>query len=162
MCFILSAGVQISSCRHASQGPAILTSLSNHDDPNMDLRGPHVALPGSGHISSTDSISRLWEEAIKALSEKDKSSLPLNQAIRPDTLLADTNEQINRTKGRAITLPTGETFLVRDALEKIARWVKKFVEVGDVAVQYDSGHAALPWAALRAILRVRNTVLAAR
>ena len=34
------------------------------------------------------------------------------------------------------------------------RWVRKFVEVGDVVAQYDPGHAALPWALVRFVLQV--------
>ena len=33
-------------------------------------------------------------------------------------------------------------------------WIRKFVEVGDIAIQYDPGHAALPWAAIRFLLQV--------
>lgn len=44
--------------------------------------------------------------------------------------------------------------VIRDQLEKVAVWVNKFKETGDVAVQYDPGHASLPWAAVRFILQV--------
>ena len=30
----------------------------------------------------------------------------------------------------------------------------KFKELGDIAVQYDTGHASLPWAGIRFILQV--------
>jgi len=33
-------------------------------------------------------------------------------------------------------------------------WVKKFRDVGDVVVQYDPTHAALPWAGVRLLLQV--------
>nr|POF13582.1 vegetative incompatibility protein het-e-1 [Quercus suber] len=49
-------------------------------------------------------------------------------------------------QGKPIRLPNGESFFVRDILEKMSRRVKKFVAVGDTVVQYDPGHAALPWA----------------
>lgn len=46
---------------------------------------------------------------------------------------------------------------------KIVSWAQKFMEVGDVAVNYDPGHAALPWAAVRLLLQVmvNNTTRAA-
>jgi hypothetical protein len=47
-----------------------------------------------------------------------------------------------------------ETIIIRDVFEKVSCWISKFVEVVDVAVQYDPGHAALPWAAVRALLKV--------
>jgi predicted nicotinamide N-methyase len=52
------------------------------------------------------------------------------------------------------TKPNGDTIIVRDVLEKIARWVDKFRETGDIIVQYDPGHAALPWAAVRFLLQI--------
>jgi hypothetical protein len=34
------------------------------------------------------------------------------------------------------------------------KWVSKFKAVGDMAVQYDPAHAALPWAGVRVLLQV--------
>lgn len=48
--------------------------------------------------------------------------------------------------------------VLRDVFAKIAFWIEKFVEVGDVAVQYDPGHAALPWALVRFLLKVLGQV----
>ena len=44
--------------------------------------------------------------------------------------------------------------IIRDKLEKVVVWVNKFKELGDIAVQYDTGHASLPWAGIRFILQV--------
>lgn len=44
---------------------------------------------------------------------------------------------------------------LRDCATKIITWLKTFKEIGDIAVQYDPVHAALPWAAFRFILQVR-------
>lgn len=120
----------------------------------MRASGPH-------HTADTMSRWALWEKAVDALPQKDKDTLPLDRVTTPAELLADTNDRISRAKGKPVILPNGETFLVRDVLEKIAKWVKKFVEVGDVAAQYDPGHAALPWAALRLILQVSDRSSAA-
>jgi hypothetical protein len=43
--------------------------------------------------------------------------------------------------------------IVHDQLEKIIAWVNKFKEIGDLAVQYDPVHAALPWAGVRFFLQ---------
>lgn len=50
---------------------------------------------------------------------------------------------------------TGEQIIVRDLFAKIARWIAKFKEAGDVAAQYDPAHASLPWAGVRILLQVR-------
>lgn len=52
------------------------------------------------------------------------------------------------------TKPNGDTIIVRDVLEKIVRWIEKFKDTGDIIVQYDPSHAALPWAAVRFLLQI--------
>jgi len=59
-----------------------------------------------------------------------------------------------RIKGRK-----GQTIIIRDVLEKIANWIDKFKSIGDQAVSYDPGHAALPWAGIRFILQVCYSIL---
>ena len=41
---------------------------------------------------------------------------------------------------------------VREKAEKLMSWITKFKEIGDIVVQYDPVHAALPWAGIRSIL----------
>jgi hypothetical protein len=48
----------------------------------------------------------------------------------------------------------GEDVILRDVFAKVIVWVNKLKEVGDMAVQYDPVHAALPWAAVRFVLQV--------
>jgi len=47
---------------------------------------------------------------------------------------------------------------VQGAADRLVGWITKFKEVGDIAVQYDPVHAALPWAGVRFILLVRSTL----
>ena len=49
-------------------------------------------------------------------------------------------------RGRAVNL--------RDRADKIISWLAKFKEIGDIVVQKDPGHAALPWAGIRFFLQV--------
>jgi hypothetical protein len=68
--------------------------------------------------------------------------------------LAVTNERKEECiKKRWKVSIKGRTIILSDLLEKVAVWVNKFVAVGDTAVQYDPGHAALPWVAIRFILK---------
>jgi bifunctional pyridoxal-dependent enzyme with beta-cystathionase and maltose regulon repressor activities len=52
------------------------------------------------------------------------------------------------------TKRNGDVVIIRDTLSRIVEWVKKFRDVGDVVVQYDPTHAALPWAGVRLLLQV--------
>jgi hypothetical protein len=54
------------------------------------------------------------------------------------------------TRGK-FKMPNGEVIIMRDVVEKITKWVKMFVAVGDVATTYHPEPAALPWAAMRCI-----------
>ena len=49
----------------------------------------------------------------------------------------------------------GETIVMRDVARKILQWIDKFKEIGDIIIQFDPGHAVLPWAGLRFLLKVR-------
>nr|POE77557.1 hypothetical protein CFP56_09204 [Quercus suber] len=90
----------------------------------------------------------LWQRALQCLRPKDRAVLPLNAAIKPDELIIEIEKYQSQSKRKSIRLPNGETLFVRDVLEKVSRWLKKFVQVGDAIAQYDPGHAALPWAAV--------------
>ena len=50
----------------------------------------------------------------------------------------------------------GEEVILRDLFEKMTKWVNKFKEVGDLAMQCNPAHAALPWAAVRFLLQVSD------
>ena len=41
--------------------------------------------------------------------------------------------------------------VARDHWEKVAIWIKQSKNVGDILVQYDSGHGSLPWGGIRFI-----------
>ena len=48
-----------------------------------------------------------------------------------------------------------EEVVLRDVGMKILRWIDTFKKIGDIIVQYDPVHAALPWAGFRFLLQVR-------
>ena len=52
----------------------------------------------------------------------------------------------------------GREIVLRDIFNKITDSVIKFKEVGDVLVQYDPAHTAIPWAVVRFVLQVRDSI----
>jgi len=48
----------------------------------------------------------------------------------------------------------GRQIILRDVAQKVIIWLNKFKEIGDVAVNFDPVHAALPWAGVRFLLEV--------
>ncbi|KAL8875832.1 MAG: hypothetical protein Q9198_005861, partial [Flavoplaca austrocitrina] len=109
-------------------------------------------------MASTASFS-LWDKAVQSLSDEDKQSINFSQTDKP-TILADVlqaaeqKKQLCMHKRWKFTKQNGHVIIVRDVCEKIIKWIHKFKEIGDVAIQYDPSHAALPWAAVRFFLQL--------
>lgn len=101
-----------------------------------------------------------WDKAFRRLSKDDQRRLNHMQGDKLNVLediLGAVKEKRNlcRQKRWTFKKPSGERIILRDVCEKVIVWVDKFKQVGDAAVQYDPGHAALPWAGVRFILQVR-------
>ncbi|KAF4963269.1 hypothetical protein FSARC_8707 [Fusarium sarcochroum] len=100
-----------------------------------------------------------WGQAYDSLSGELKATLNQATTHKRDILAAVLNAAENQ---RSISLrkrwkfkrSNGEVVIVRDVLEKIAKWVDCFKTVGDTAVQFDASNASLPWAAVRLLLQV--------
>ena len=99
----------------------------------------------------------LWDLAASQLSEKNKACINFSPAFKLDDLLAAVDDRKHDCQQNQWTVERGpgrNAIVLRDVLTKIATWIEKFVACGDCAVQYDPGHAALPWAAVRFLLKV--------
>lgn len=99
----------------------------------------------------------LWEEAYRTLDKNTSSLLPsadTDPRILPTEILNLVNEKKEESlrKRWKFKRGNGEEVVLRDIFEKIVQSVNKFKRVGDLAVQYDPAHAALPWAAARFLL----------
>ncbi|ORY16076.1 hypothetical protein BCR34DRAFT_584541 [Clohesyomyces aquaticus] len=102
----------------------------------------------------------LWQEALQTLPDEDRSRYELlmgkgagHKDIITDVLAATEERKEECKRKRWKVKFRGKAIILRDLLDKVAVWIHKFVAVGDNAVQYDPGHAALPWAAVRFILK---------
>jgi hypothetical protein len=100
----------------------------------------------------------LWEKAAESLSAEDKQNInfePLDNLTIVNAVLKVVEDKKKlRMRGRWTFTKGGKQIIIRDLLEKIVVWVNKFKEIGDLAVQYDPAHAALPWAGVRFLLQV--------
>jgi hypothetical protein len=70
----------------------------------------------------------------------------------------DTSKQNAIDSRWTFTRKNKETVIIRDVFLKIIRWADSFKQVGDIVIQYDPGHAALPWAGIRFLLQVRREI----
>ena len=109
--------------------------------------------------TSTTQTKDLWAIAIGKVTDDDKARLNVYRTDKVavlDDILSSVREKQNvcLQKRWVFQKGSGESLVVRDLVDKIAVWVGKFIKVGDVAVQYDTAHAALPWAAVRFLLQL--------
>ncbi|PGH18939.1 hypothetical protein AJ80_04266 [Polytolypa hystricis UAMH7299] len=105
-----------------------------------------------------------WEEAIDLLSPEDKEIVVAVQTKTPDRRAAieAVLETAKQTRDECLSrrwkiVRKGKTIILRDVLEKVTVWINRFKGVGDALVQYDPGHATIPWAIIRLFLQVTVT-----
>ena len=102
----------------------------------------------------------LWDKAVESLRDKHKYNIDFQRTDK-GAILAEILEEIQKKKQACIERrlkykrKNGEFVILYDVFEKMIKWVTKFKEIGDIAMQYDAGHAALPWAAVRFFIQVR-------
>jgi hypothetical protein len=106
-------------------------------------------------------LKNLWDKAAETLSHADRQEIDFDRSDKR-AILSDVLNMVNIRKDQCLRSRwkyknrNGEDVVLRDLMEKMAKWVNKFKEVGDVAVQYDPTHAALPWAGVRFLLQVSS------
>lgn len=106
--------------------------------------------------------SSLWALALSSLPEKDQRIFKIPNTSSPDTkhilndilsALESQRDRCKRDKWTTISI-AGKELIIRDICAKVAAYVRKFLEVVDIAVQFDPVHAALPWAGVRFLLQL--------
>ncbi|KAJ4860026.1 ankyrin repeats (3 copies) domain-containing protein [Trichoderma breve] len=123
--------------------------------------GETVLLCASGEKEASEgrSASR-WAEALQRLSKEDQTQFELAQngiddpkSVLSNVLTATNKRKEDCMKKRWKLVIKRQTIIIRDILEKLSNWVQKLLAVGDVIIQYDPIHAALPWAAIKLIMQ---------
>ena len=110
----------------------------------------------------TTSSKDLWASALEKLPESHRQQLAFYDGQDRLEVLSDLHMLTESAKERCIkkrwrfSRPgrKGETVVLRDIFNKMVIWINMFKQIGDTVVQYDPGHAALPWAGVRFILQV--------
>ena len=101
---------------------------------------------------------QLWNEAAKFFPDLDIPAIDQESNGGTDsitTVHAAVQNKLDECirKRWKYTRSNGQEIKLWDVLDKIMKWVNRFKSVGDMVVQYDPGHAVLPWAAIRFILQ---------
>ena len=151
-----------SSTRHPiTPGPTCATAAAT--DAAHTLVGNEGEQPISTAACSIQAQS-LWSRAINSdeLSSQERKTLAdvgfgVDSREMASAVRSMTEEILNEGKGELWKVKFGEEdseVALRDVGMKILRWVDKFKQIGDIIVQFDPAHAALPWAGFRFLLQV--------
>ena len=103
----------------------------------------------------------LWQEALRSLEGLPEHRILLENCVGEDVrqITSSIEKIVDRIKegrkGKEWKIPfLGNVIVMKDIVMKMLRWVHKFRAIGDIAIQHDPVHAALPWAAFRFLLTV--------
>jgi len=128
---------------HRSPSPRPSTSASQQTthDPSVESGG-----------------NDLWTNAYNKLPDELKQQLGTDKLETPQSVLQAATQAKEANMATRQKLRWGDKEVdVQETADRLIGWITKFKEVGDIAVQCDSGHAALPWAGVRFILLVCST-----
>ncbi|KAL8789942.1 MAG: hypothetical protein Q9195_006603 [Heterodermia aff. obscurata] len=110
--------------------------------------------PAAGAYSES-----LWQKALNRLDDDTKKNLDYEDSDKRSIVAkvlraAEEKKQLCMQKGWRFKRANGNDIIIRDLVEKIINWVNTFKTIGDMAMQFDPGHASLPWAGVRFLLQV--------
>ena len=111
-------------------------------------------------VYNADHSRDLWDITFAKLPSKDQQTLRsgLGFPVTIEDVRASIAEaRVKADKKWTIKGERGDINL-RVHFDKLVHWVQEFVAIGDTLVTYDPGHAAVPWAAMRFLLKVRQAV----
>ena len=136
------------------------TAAAAKDGAHTQVENDGEPIPTLAAAGDTQAQS-LWSRAINSdelsLEERERLSdigFGVDSQKMASEIRSMTDGILNEKRGLwKIKLRGGEVVL-RDVGMKILHWVDKFKQIGDTMVQYDPGHAALPWAGFRFLLQV--------
>ncbi|KAF8417707.1 hypothetical protein EV426DRAFT_356485 [Tirmania nivea] len=118
--------------------------------------------PTLSPATNITTIPSLWNKAandpslsLQELEALAKIGIDTNIIKISSDLERDVQDIVNKKKGKEWKIKfLGDDIVLRHVGLKILQWVNKFKEIGDIIVQFDPGHAALPWAGFRFLLKI--------
>ena len=134
------------------------TSATAAADTRVEDEGEQPISTAAGSIQAQS----LWSRAINSdkLSPQESKTLKdigfgVDSREMASAVKSKMDEILNKKKGERWKVKfRGEEIVLRDVGMKILQWVDRFKQFGDIIVQYDTAHAALPWAGFRFLLQV--------
>lgn len=112
-------------------------------------------------MDPTKSSKDLWALALSKLSQEEQQTIRTihegkSESIASLLAIVQDSERVCISKQWRYRRTSGEIVILRDLFGKLVKWLQRFREIGDIVVQYDPVHAALPWAGVRFLLEVHH------
>ena len=112
-------------------------------------------------MDPTKTREDLWALALSKLSQEEQQTISAIHEGKSDSIasllaVVQDSERVCISKQWRYRRKSGEIVILRDLFGKVVKWLQRFREIGDIVVQYDPVHAALPWAGVRFLLEVHH------
>ena len=139
---------------------AVKVNTGSGSVPNSTEEARSIKTSSSAGAQALNVQSSLWDITLQKLSLEERAAVQqtsLNSKLEIVEQLHGVVQQKRdecREKQWKFRFQ-GQEIILRDLAEKIIFGLNKFKEIGDVAVNFDPVHAALPWAGVRFLLQVR-------
>jgi len=144
-----------------SRSRSLVGTRSRSHSPNPSSLALQQAVP---HVPRTGGSNDLWTKAFHKLPDELKQHLGVNKPEAAAKLQTLQNVLQTAIQAQGADMANGRKLKWGDkeigmqgVADRLVDWITKFKEIGDIAVQHDLVHAALPWAGVRFILLVRST-----
>ncbi|KAF4974626.1 hypothetical protein FZEAL_8485 [Fusarium zealandicum] len=150
---------------HISPSVSNISTTSNHEEEHeVTLQRPLAihSNPVNEPPIARGSNKILWAQAFEKVPEQTRNTLLYTtNTTQPPQSPEQLRQHIERlalekqqtAEARAWKFDfNGRQVILRDVAGKIITWLDRMKAVGDVAVNFDPVHAALPWAAVRFVL----------
>lgn len=118
------------------------------------------ASSSAGKQAQNVQIKDLWDVALQTLSSGEKAAIQETPVDPKREIIDQLRDVVQQKRDECLKQRwkfhfQGREIILRDLAEKVIFGINKFKEIGDVAVNFDPVHAALPWAGVRFLLQVR-------
>jgi hypothetical protein len=135
------------SASQFGQTPVTATEHTAHAQVSKQEEQPH-----NSTATSIVKAQSLWSTAFDSNELDDQE----RETLKVIDFQANAHESVSKARSSAENLLKDKKENA-PKIEKLLNWMDRFKEIGDIVVQFDPVHAALPWAAVRLLLKVDYT-----
>ena len=109
-------------------------------------------------IANHNFYRNFWEDAVDKLPKEYKVPEEWLTGIKGENVVDMVKAKVKECEDKQWKIKiNGREVVMHEVFGKTLGWVEKLADVGDAAIQYAPGYAALPWAGFRFLLKVKHS-----